>query len=104
LTLGFLVDPQAEFLIHVLREPAPGARQLPAAEPTTQDELRLARLTPRQRQVLDLLCAGATSAEIARRLVITHTTARNHVQNVLVKLGVHSRLEAALLAGRPRPC
>lgn len=55
----------------------------------------LGRLTRREREVLALLAGGADNAAIARLLVISPETARTHVQNVLNKLGVHSRLEAA---------
>lgn len=55
---------------------------------------RTGRLTPRQRQVLELLAEGLSTDEIAKRLVISSATTRNHIQNVLNKLGVHSRLEA----------
>lgn len=60
----------------------------------------LSRLTPREREVLDLLSEGCDTAAIARRLVISPATARNHVQNVLGKLKVHSRLEAVALVLR----
>jgi DNA-binding NarL/FixJ family response regulator len=56
---------------------------------------RLTRLTRREREVLALLAQGADNAGIAQPLVISPETARTHVQNVLGKLGVHSRLEAA---------
>jgi DNA-binding NarL/FixJ family response regulator len=56
---------------------------------------RLARLTRREREVLALLAKGADNEGIAQPLVISPETARTHVQNVLGKLGVHSRLEAA---------
>jgi DNA-binding NarL/FixJ family response regulator len=56
---------------------------------------RLSRLTRREREVLALLAQGADNAGIAQPLVISPQTARTHVQNVLGKLGVHSRLEAA---------
>jgi two-component system nitrate/nitrite response regulator NarL len=55
-------------------------------------------LTGREREVLTLLGEGLSSKQIARRLTITEATARNHIQNILSKLGVHSRLEAALYA------
>ena len=55
---------------------------------------RLARLTPRERQVMALITEGADKYAIASILVISPHTARTHVQNVLTKLGVHSRLEA----------
>ena len=55
-------------------------------------------LTKRERQVLDLLRKGLSTKDVADRLTISETTARNHIQNILSKLGVHSRLEAALNA------
>jgi PAS domain S-box-containing protein len=61
-------------------------------------ERRPRRLTAREEQVLDLLGDGLTSKEIARKLAISASTARNHVQTILAKLGVHSRLEAVLWA------
>lgn len=59
---------------------------------------RLSRLTSREREVLNLLAQGGDNDSIAQTLVISPQTARTHIQNVLVKLGVHSRLEAAALA------
>jgi DNA-binding NarL/FixJ family response regulator len=56
---------------------------------------RLSRLTPREREVLRLLADGGDNHSIARSLVISPETARTHVQKVLSKLHVHSRLEAA---------
>jgi DNA-binding NarL/FixJ family response regulator len=55
---------------------------------------RLSQLTRREREVLRLLAEGGTNQAIASRLLISPETARTHVQNILVKLGVHSRLEA----------
>ncbi|MGH7541720.1 MAG: response regulator [Gemmatimonadota bacterium] len=63
---------------------------------------RLSALTNRERQVLALLSHGADNRSIARRLVISPETARTHIQNVLAKLGLHSRLEAAAFVGRYR--
>jgi PAS domain S-box-containing protein len=54
----------------------------------------IGKLTPRQRQVLELLAEGLGTNEISERLVISPATVRNHVQNILEKLGAHSRLEA----------
>lgn len=56
---------------------------------------RMGNLTRREREVLALLAQGADNDLIAQRLVISPETARTHVQNVLGKLRVHSRLEAA---------
>jgi DNA-binding NarL/FixJ family response regulator len=58
------------------------------------------RLTEREHEVLLLLASGAATPMIAASLFISAHTARTHVQNVLVKLGVHSRLEAAAYAVR----
>jgi PAS domain S-box-containing protein len=51
-------------------------------------------LTDREREILRQLSTGASTETIARRLGISPTTVRNHIQSVLGKLGVHSRLEA----------
>lgn len=51
-------------------------------------------LTSREREILRLMAGGQTSSAIARKLGISHTTVRNHIQHILTKLGVHSRLEA----------
>jgi DNA-binding NarL/FixJ family response regulator len=56
---------------------------------------QMARLTKREREVLALLAEGADNDTIAQALVISPQTARTHIQNVIGKLGVHSRLEAA---------
>lgn len=56
------------------------------------------RLTPRQIEVLRLLAKGLSTHAIAERLSISDLTVRNHVENVLRKLEVHSRLEAVSVA------
>jgi DNA-binding NarL/FixJ family response regulator len=61
---------------------------------------RLSRLTRREREVLALLVEGADNDIVARRLVISPETARTHIQNILSKLDVHSRLEALALVLR----
>jgi two-component system nitrate/nitrite response regulator NarL len=63
-------------------------------------DLLARQLTTREREILRLLAEGAASEEIARRLSISANTVRTHVHNVLTKLGVHSRLEAAAFAVR----
>lgn len=64
---------------------------------------RLSRLTQREREVLELLSSGANNHGIAQVLSISPETARTHVQNLLAKLGVHSRLEAAAFVVNTRP-
>jgi two-component system nitrate/nitrite response regulator NarL len=58
----------------------------------------LARLSPRERQVLALLSRGWDNARIGRSLYISQHTVRTHIQNILEKLGMHSKLEAATFA------
>jgi DNA-binding NarL/FixJ family response regulator len=55
-------------------------------------------LTEREREILDLVARGLTNAEIARRLVVSDKTVRNHVSNVFAKLQVAGRAEAVARA------
>jgi ATP/maltotriose-dependent transcriptional regulator MalT len=75
-------------------EPAPAAGQEPV------DELARFGLTEREREVLLLLAAGRSNPEIARALFISAKTASVHVSNILAKLGVSGRVEAAAVAHR----
>jgi DNA-binding NarL/FixJ family response regulator len=69
---------------------APGG---PASDP-------FAVLSPRETEILRLIAEGRANKEIARRLTISERTARTHVSNILRKLGLTSRTQAALLAVR----
>ncbi|HJW60122.1 MAG TPA: response regulator transcription factor, partial [Actinomycetota bacterium] len=60
----------------------------------------LAGLTPRELEVLRLLVEGRSNRQIGEQLFISDKTASVHVTNLLSKLGVHSRLEAAAMARR----
>lgn len=57
-------------------------------------------LTPREREILQLMAAGLQNKEIAQRLSLSLATVRNHIHNTLEKLDVHSKLEAVSLAFR----
>ncbi len=66
-------------------------------DPDSEDPA-FSSLTPRERDVLGLLCEGLGNAEIAERLSISEKTVRNHVSNVFDKLGVWSRAQAMVFA------
>jgi PAS domain S-box-containing protein len=61
-------------------------------------ERSLPGVTTREREVVRLLAQGRSTADIAAQLGISPRTARNHIQNILDKLNVHSRLEAVAYA------
>jgi DNA-binding NarL/FixJ family response regulator len=77
---------------------SPGGRpaSVPAPGPAVPADV-LDDLTPRQRQVLALLAEGLPTPEIARRMAVSVNTVRTHVNVVLHRLGVHSRLRAVAL-------
>ena len=68
-------------------------RDVRAAPPATT-------LTPREIEILRLIADGRENAEIAELLVISPSTAKNHVAHVLDKLGVENRVQAAVYAVR----
>jgi DNA-binding NarL/FixJ family response regulator len=72
------------------------ARQRPAAIPTPPPALD--ELTPREREVLDLLARGLSNPEICERLVISEATAKTHVARILQKLDLRDRVQAVIYA------
>jgi DNA-binding CsgD family transcriptional regulator/tetratricopeptide (TPR) repeat protein len=83
--------------------PAPDGRvdaEAPVAEDTDVPAVDDHGLTPREREVLALLVEGQTNRQIAEALFISESTAGVHVSNILGKLGVSSRTEAAAVATR----
>lgn len=80
----------------------PALIQRAAGERASRIEIqeRMARLTGREREVLSILQAGAGNPEIAGLLFISPRTVETHVQNLLRKLNVHSKLEAVAFAMR----
>jgi two-component system, NarL family, nitrate/nitrite response regulator NarL len=68
--------------------------------PRTQEDLLASQLTSRELEVLELLAEGESSRKIGQSLGVSPNTVRTHVQNILAKLQVHSRLEAAAFAVR----
>lgn len=74
-----------------------------ADQQRTQDEevrKTVGSLTPRELEVIQALAEGLSDMEMADRLYVSVGTVRNHVARVLVKLGVHSRLQALVFAAR----
>lgn len=67
---------------------------------TAESSSNSARLTPRQCEVLDLLCQGLSNKMIGRRLNLSENTVRGHVQATLQALQVSNRSEAAFVARR----
>jgi len=106
-------DESVEYLLEALRGIARGQTWLPAAETgnvlslllhqqdSRNDDMPPARLTLRERQVLDCLASGAGRSEAAARLNISVNTVRTHMQNIMTKLGAHSTLEAIAMVRRP---
>ncbi len=86
--------------LNLATEPAPGGEPVPTGQPAPADELARFGLTEREREILILLAAGRSNPEIAQALFISAKTASVHVSNILAKLGVSGRVEAAAVAHR----
>jgi DNA-binding NarL/FixJ family response regulator len=107
---GFLLkDAPPDDLIHAVRVVAAGEALLSpsvtrrliaefARTPAPRTDDRLARLTPREREVLSLVAAGLSNAEIAARLFLGESTVKTHLTAVLAKLGLRDRVQAVVLA------
>jgi DNA-binding CsgD family transcriptional regulator len=62
-----------------------------------EEDMRLDRLTPRQRTILTHIAQGATDAQIASSIGVTPSTVNKHLENIYARLGVHTRTAAAAL-------
>ena len=72
----------------------------PTAPPSADLARRLAELSPREQEVLNLIAQGANNREIATKLYISHKTVKNHVTSILSKLNLRDRTQAALLVSK----
>jgi PAS domain S-box-containing protein len=102
--------PDPFFLAHILRPEEISPSATPDGRETLHPprsalevarespDVRARRLTPREVEILAMLAAGHSTPAVAARLHISRLTARNHVQNVLDKLEVHSKSEAVAFA------
>ena len=104
--IGYLLkDTEADELIRSIKAAALGQVQLsPKAAERLMREIRTPespeKLTERETEVLRLLAEGKANREISETLYISETTVKTHVSNILNKLGVPSRTQAALYAVR----
>lgn len=105
-----LKDAGRDDLLHAIRAVGEGRTALPSdllrlamAPATGPSDSDLARLTPREIQVLTLIRGGLTNKAIARELGIGPGTVKVHVEKVIAKLGVSDRTQAAVFAARALP-
>jgi NarL family two-component system response regulator LiaR len=104
--IGYLLkDTQSDELRRAIKAAADGQVQLsPQAAARLMREVRTPEspesLTDRETEVLRLLAGGYANKEIARELIIGEKTVKTHVSNILAKLSVQSRTQAALYAVR----
>jgi DNA-binding NarL/FixJ family response regulator len=66
--------------------------------PDASRDARLAELTPRGREVLELVSGGMSNGEIAKALVVEESTIKTHVKRILSKLGARDRVQAVIFA------
>ena len=104
---GYLLkDADADDVVDAIRGAVAGEIRLdPAVATALALSLRTpvssaAALTPREVEVITLVAEGSTNREIGRRLGVAERTARTHVSNILTKLGLASRTQAAMWAVR----
>jgi DNA-binding NarL/FixJ family response regulator len=108
---GFLLkDATPDEVVHAVRVVAAGdallaptvtarlVREFARRPASRQRRELLASLTDRESQVLQLVAAGLSNAELAQRLVISHATAKTHVSRILTKLGLRDRAQLVVAA------
>jgi len=81
-----------------LLDPSVTARVLERLRTGPEEDPRLARLTDQERKILDHIAEGLTNRQIGERLFLAEKTVKNYVSNLLAKLGMERRTEAAVFA------
>ena len=85
---------------HSLLDPSVTRRVLERLRSGPREDVRLASLTSQERKVLDLIAEGKTNRQIAEDLYLAEKTVKNYVSNLLAKLGMERRTQAATFAVR----
>ena len=83
-----------------LLDPFATARVIERLRRPQPDDERLASLSPQERRILELLADGLTNRQIAAEMYLAEKTIKNYVSNLLMKLGMSRRTEAAVYAAR----
>jgi len=83
-----------------LLDPSVTARVLARLRKGSEDDELLARLSPQERNILRLIADGLTNRQIAERVHLAEKTVKNYVSNMLAKLGMERRTQAAVYAAR----
>jgi two-component system response regulator DevR len=83
-----------------LLDPALTERVLDRLRTGPNEDSRLASLTPQERRILDLITEGHTNRQIADIMILAEKTVKNYISNLLAKLGVERRTQAATYAAR----
>jgi two-component system response regulator DevR len=83
-----------------LLDPLATARVIERLRRPQPDDDRLASLSPQERRILELLADGLTNRQIATEMYLAEKTIKNYVSNLLMKLGMSRRTEAAVYAAR----
>lgn len=114
---GFIMkDATLDDLAHTIRTVAAGRHVLPpqmtstlfsqiareAVEKGRPEALASVRMTPREREVIDLIAEGLSNKDIASRLRVATHTVKSHVRNIMEKLTLHTRLQIAAYAHNER--
>ncbi len=85
---------------HSLLDPVLRERAAKRIRSGPEEDERLRHLTPQERRILDLLADGMTNRQIADEMFLAEKTVKNYVSNLLAKMGMSRRTEAAVFAAR----